>query len=91
MRIAGANDNQGRREGQTIHGSDLTFTVPSLKVDKAGHIVELKTEEIKFILPPHPDASHITITDSDDNFTATNVEGALAELAGILQQAVGRN
>lgn len=75
-------------DGQTTHGSVLTFTVPSLKVDKAGHIVDLKTEEIKFILPPHPDASHITITDSDDNFTATNVEDALAELAGNITTGV---
>lgn len=86
--IAGANDNQGRLEGQTIHGSDLTFTVPSLKVDKAGHIVELKTKKIKFILPPHPTASHITITDTANNFTATNVEDALAELAGNITTGV---
>lgn len=86
--IAGTNDSQGRREGQTIQSSDLTFTVPSLKVDKAGHIVELKTEEIKFILPPHSTASQITITDTADNFTATNVEDALAELASDITTVV---
>lgn len=84
--IAGADDSQGRREGQTIHGSELTFTVPSLKVDKAGHIVELYPEEIKFILPPLPTAREITIT--NNNFEAENVETALAELAGDITTAV---
>lgn len=86
--IIGANDSQGRSEGQTIQGSELTFTVPSLKVDKAGHIVELTTEEIKFILPPHSTASQITIADTADKFTATNVEDALAELASNITTAV---
>lgn len=86
--IVGANDSQNRKEGQTIQSSELTFTVPSLKVDKAGHIVELKTEEIKFILPPHSTASQITITDTADNFTATNVEDALAELASDITTVV---
>lgn len=86
--IVEPNDSQGRQEGQTIYGSELTFTVPSLKVDKAGHIVELYSEEIKFILPPLPTAREITITDTNDNFTATNVEGALAELAGDITTAV---
>ena len=75
-------------DGRTIHGSELIFTVPSLKVDKAGHIVELQNETIKMILPTPSTAVNVNISDENNNFTSTNVEGALAELAGAITTSV---
>ena len=75
-------------DGSTIHGSELIFTVPSLKVDKAGHIVELNNETIKMILPAPSTAENVNISDENNNFTSTNVEGALAELAGAITTSV---
>ena len=69
-------------------GGTVSFKVPSVTVDAAGHVTHIDTNNVEFTLPAAPTASTITITDTANNFEAENVEGALAELASDITTAV---
>lgn len=58
-----------------------TFKVPQLTVDAAGHVTAVNEKEVSITLPSKQIASDVTVT-PNGNLTSTNVQAALEELQG---------
>lgn len=62
-------------------GTSIVFNVPSFTVDAAGHITKADDKTVKVALPAAQTAADVKVT-PNGNLTSTNVQDALAELQG---------
>lgn len=67
--------------GTGVYEETKTFKVPQLTVDAAGHVTAVNEKEVSIKLPAKQVASDVAIT-AITGITATDVQGALAELQG---------